>query len=65
MNGQDRVVTMQRPKTEAKMRFLSSGVNVYASTQNNNQNKQKGNNNKKGKIKPIRYLRFIPQNSTF
>lgn len=40
-------------KTEAKMRFLSSGVNVYASTQNNNQNKQKGNNNKKGKIKPI------------
>ena len=52
-------------KTEAKMRFLSSGVNVYASTQNNNQNKQKGNNNKKGKIKPINIYDSYPNIAHF
>ena len=52
-------------KTEAKMRFLSSGVNVYASTQNNNQNKQKGNNNKKGKIKPIHIYDSFPNIAHF
>ena len=52
-------------KTEAKMRFLSSGVNVYASTQNNNQNKQKGNNNKKGKIKPIDIYDSYPKIAHF
>jgi len=52
-------------KTEAKMRFLSRGVNVYASTQNNNQNKQKGNNNKKGKIKPIDIYDSFPNIAHF
>jgi len=52
-------------KTEAKMRFLSRGVNVYASTQNNNQNKQKGNNNKKGKIKPIDIYDSFPKIAHF
>jgi len=52
-------------KTEAKMRFLSRGVNVYASTQNNNQNKQKGNNNKKGKIKPIDIYDSYPKIAHF
>ena len=52
-------------KTEAKMRFLSRGVNVYTPTKDNNQKKKQGDNSDKTKLKPHQVYNSFPNVAHF